>query len=496
MTPLSQLTAAHLKKHLKQILFSSLPRVTVLLVFVTFVVIAIFTTLTNTPYVEEKKLDTSHQVSFSDRHSNTPSSKAIQSVTLEHEVYIWQRQWRSEHQTALKQSEAAFSGLRILALQAHPKSGINDSWFEVAVNHQYLKADPRPKIAVIRLDGQLARLDEAQIISHIQQMLRHWQEQGTVIQGIEIDHDSASSKLGAYRGLLQKLRAQLPPTLQLSITALPAWLNSPEFPSLLSHIDELVLQIHSVSDPRKGLFDPIKGAQWVKQVSKISTVPFLIALPSYGSAVYSTDKGFEVESEVALHRNRNGTDKMQELMADPKALQSFIQQLQQRKLPKLKGIIWFRLPLEGDRRIWPLSTLMDVINQKPLVANIELEIGLIGSYSAQAAINSNASHLTAKLYQLALFNRGNVAGILPNKIQLLGTNCMTKDGQNGYLVSTNKDEIVWQLPERKDSDNTLMNVTPSNGLPTEQAATLAPNSRRVIGWACCDSLTLQDIYAP
>lgn len=65
---------------------------------------------------------------------------------LAQEVYIWQRQWRPANQTALVQSQSAFQGLRILALQAHPKTNGADIWFEVAVNHAWLQADPRPKL--------------------------------------------------------------------------------------------------------------------------------------------------------------------------------------------------------------------------------------------------------------------------------------------------------------------------------------------------------------
>lgn len=42
---------------------------------------------------------------------------------LDHQVYIWQRQWRPAHADALAASRADFSTLRVLALQAHPKAG-------------------------------------------------------------------------------------------------------------------------------------------------------------------------------------------------------------------------------------------------------------------------------------------------------------------------------------------------------------------------------------
>ncbi|MGL4713265.1 MAG: DUF3142 domain-containing protein, partial [Shewanella sp.] len=192
----------------------------------------------------------------------TAATETSHQPRLSQEVYIWQRQWRPANQTALVQSQDAFQGLRILALQAHPKPNGADIWFEVAVNHTWLQADSRPKIAVIRLDGQLTHLNAEEVINKIHQVRANWQAKGTHIVGVEIDHDSASAKLPAYHKFLKKLKAQLPADLKLSITALPAWLSSTDFPGLLTSIDELVLQIHSVSDPRLGLFDAIQGWQW------------------------------------------------------------------------------------------------------------------------------------------------------------------------------------------------------------------------------------------
>lgn len=106
---------------------------------------------------------------------------------LSQEVYIWQRQWRDANQSALVESQGTFSGVRILALQAHPRPNGADIWFEVNVNHAWLQADPRPKVAVIRLDGQLTRLNNHQVISKISELVKEWQAQGTVIAGIEID---------------------------------------------------------------------------------------------------------------------------------------------------------------------------------------------------------------------------------------------------------------------------------------------------------------------
>ncbi|MCU8020605.1 MULTISPECIES: DUF3142 domain-containing protein [unclassified Shewanella] len=427
---------------------------------------------------------------------------------LAQEVYIWQRQWRPANQTALVQSQGAFQGLRILALQAHPKPNGADIWFEVAVNHAWLQADPRPKIAVIRLDGQFAHLNDEQVINKINQVLATWQAKGTHIAGVEIDHDSANSKLPAYRDFLKKLKAQLPAELKLSITALPAWLSSADFPVLLTSIDELVLQIHSVSDPRLGLFDATQGWQWVQQLSNISTVPYLIALPAYGSAVISTASGYQVESETPLRDQLKSVNVVQELMADPLVLQAFVQKLHTQKDAKLRGIIWFRLPLEGDKRVWPLNTLIAVAQQGELAAKIELVISSDNKATTQtilAAENKpkNLEIHKQQLFQLSLMNHGNIAGEIPPILSLAGQACSGYDAQNGYSVIQKDGLLTWQwraentaalTPTKTVSRTAIMPMPQSNR--DIQTHMLNPGGQKVIGWARCESLYLQGIYAP
>ena len=177
---------------------------------------------------------------------------------LDQQLYVWQRQWTSAHDAALRDSRADFSTLRVLALQAFPQAG----WSRARIDPALLKRDGRPLIAVIRLDGQLKGLDQDEVTAHIQQVLSDWQGQGLILSGVEIDHDAGNARLPAYREFLTHLRAVLPASLPLSITALPAWLDSPELPALLATVDSSVLQVHAVSDPRRGLFDPDQARQW------------------------------------------------------------------------------------------------------------------------------------------------------------------------------------------------------------------------------------------
>ncbi|MFV0595019.1 DUF3142 domain-containing protein [Shewanella sp.] len=433
-------------------------------------------------------------------NQDTSSSKAdtVAQRELSQEVYVWQRQWRDANQSALVESQSTFNGVRILALQAHPKPNGTDIWFEVRVNHEWLQADPRPKVAVIRLDGQLTRLNNREALQKILALIQDWQAKGTKLAGIEIDHDSASSKLAAYNAFLRELKSQLPHTLKLSITSLPAWLSSPAFPPLFDNIDELVLQIHSVSDPRLGLFDPAQGWQWVEQLSRLTKVPYLIALPSYGSAVYSTASGYRVENEVPMRMPLADTASSQhvarqELMANPQVLQSFVKKLHTFADPKLKGMIWFRLPLEGDKRVWPLSTLIAVAKQQALAPHIELEI--VSQANASLALIPNEAPKST-LFQLVLVNKGNLAGKLPSQLSLAAQSCSGYDAQNGYQAKLTQGTLVWQLPQATSTERAAEPASSQFAPNLISAVELSPNGRRVIGWARCESLHLQGIYAP
>ena len=95
--------------------------------------------------------------------------------TWDNQVYVWQRVWTSQHAAALAQSRDLFSTLRVLGLQVHPREG----WREIPVNLSLLKQDGRPLWLVVRLDGQLAQLDESAIRQRLLKQVQQWQAAGS-----------------------------------------------------------------------------------------------------------------------------------------------------------------------------------------------------------------------------------------------------------------------------------------------------------------------------
>lgn len=364
-------------------------------------------------------------------------------LPLDQQLYIWQRQWTPAHEAALRDSHADFSTLRVLALQAFPQAG----WSRARIDTALLKRDARPLIAVIRLDGQLKALDPQAVTAQILQVLADWQGQGLNLSGVEIDHDAGSARLPAYIEFLTHLRGALPASLPLSITALPAWLDSPQLPALLATVDSSVLQVHAVSDPRHGLFDPEQAQRWAKAWARVTNKPFYLALPAYGVALLAnTDGAPVVESEVPLERG----GQRRELLADPQQLGRLAKALREDRPAHLAGLIWFRLPLANDRRAWSLSTLRAVARGDALNS----QLGLV--FTEQNDVND-----------ITLRNVGNLDSTWPARITIQARSCEGADALAGYALQQTADLLTFT----RLRDGRL----PAGG-------------QRAIGWARCANI--------
>jgi len=338
---------------------------------------------------------------------------------LDQQLYVWQRQWTPAHDAALRDSRAEFSTLRVLALQAFPNAG----WSRARIDPVLLRHDGRPVIAVVRLDGQLKALDQQEVTAQIRQVISDWQGQGLNLAGVEIDHDAGNARLPSYREFLAHLREALPTSLPLSITALPSWLDSRELPALLSTVDSSVLQVHAVSDPRRGLFDADQARQWAKAWSRVTTKPFYLALPAYGVALLpSADGAPIVESEVTLERE----GLRRELLADPQSLRTLGTELRDDPPEHLAGLIWFRLPLANDRRAWSLTTLRAVARADVLDSQLTLQL---------SADNG--------LYDIGISNQGNLDSAWPERLTLAVSGCEGADALAGYALQQRPDLLTF-----------------------------------------------------
>ncbi|CAI0898785.1 DUF3142 domain-containing protein [Serratia ficaria] len=363
------------------------------------------------------------------------------------QVYVWQRVWRPQHAEALADSRDLFSSLRVLALQVHPREG----WREIPINLPLLQQDGRPLWLVARLDGQLPQRDQTAIVQRLLTLAQRWQDAGLQVSGVEIDHDAATARLPDYQRFLHQLRQRLPASLQLGITALPAWIGSPALPGVLQQADSSVLQVHAVLSPRQGLFDGAQALRWVRQYAAITPKPFRVALPAYGMGLLGFDaQGAQVESESPLRVAGGG----RELTVAPQRIADFLQQLASQATPRLRGIIWFRLPLATDRRAWSLATLRAVIERRPLTVDWQVK------FRPQPRQNG--------LYDLTIHNNGPVDAPLPREIVIIAGDCLAADAVGNYRLETTPQR---QRFTRIDGDQ------------------LRAGQSRPLGWLRCKNLT-------
>ncbi len=362
---------------------------------------------------------------------------------LPQDAYVWQRKWTPALRLAVTQSSDLVRAWRVLA--AYSDEGGRPQ--PVAVDWKALKSSGRPVIAVVRINGQLAQYNDNQLLGDLDGLLSRWRQAGAPIGGLEIDHDCGVARLAAYAQFLARVRSHLDPTIPLSITALPAWLSSPELDAVFAPANEVVLQVHMVQNPRAGLFDAEHARRWIEDISRRTDKPFRVALPAYGVRVTRREDGsmLAVESEEPLLA---GGYSASEMIVSPEDVSALLRDLERDPPASLTGIVWFRLPVAGDIRAWSPETWRAVVLGKPLRSRIE-------------ALAEKSD--TPGMSNIVLVNQGEVDGLLPPRIDL-PPSCTIADGINGYTLDHEESGL---------------------SIERQQDGLLASHQRRRIGWMRC-----------
>ena len=373
---------------------------------------------------------------------------------LSHGVYVWQRVWDSALREAVVASPGFASSLRVLALQTGSvRSVVPD------VDWELLQKTGLPVTAVVRIEGAspLGPEHTDAFLAQLREIGERLRDRGFRRFDLEIDHDCATAQLGAYARLLARIRADVAGIDTLTITALPAWRDAAELDAVLAQVDASVLQVHAVSDPAQGLFDGARAQGWVADWSRRSgTKPFLVALPAYGARLKLDADGtvVAVESEQPLSRRSANA---REITVDPRAIATWLTQLRAQRYANLAGIVWFRLPRDGDERAWAPRTLRAVISGAPLLAHLRV--------AAQTRDNG--------AIDVFLHSDGSIDAPLPAVLAVDGS-CTAGDGLNGYRLVR---DTQWRF-ERESDDR------------------LRAGSSRLAGWLRCAEAAAVRVRAP
>jgi hypothetical protein len=355
---------------------------------------------------------------------------------LPHDAYIWQRVWTPQVIAAAQRSADVVRTWRVLVAEADSAG----RWVKVGVPWDVLQATGRPIVAVVRIDGRLEDARMPALLDRIALLAAT-----PAVSALEIDYDCPTSKLVAYADFLDVLRARLPASLKLSITALPTWMNSPALEHLATNLDELVLQVHAVDDPHRGLFDPAQAERWVHAFARRIPRPIRVALPAYDVRVTWRRDGrlASVEGERPL---LTGSASGETMRAAPQAVLAFLHELQRDAPDNLAGIVWFRLPTESDRRAWSPDTWRAVVTDRLPTATL----------SAMLVATDNPG-----LWTVTLSNGGVVDAAAPRRVRL-DPSCTLADGANGFHLV----------------DGAPLSLQGAGGR-------LRAHESRIIGWARC-----------
>ena len=375
------------------------------------------------------------------RPQDDRSQAAVRSP--EQAVYVWQRQWSAEVVSALKEAAQATDRLMPLAVEIEMEEGqphlrrADIDWAMVGALGCEVWAVIRAHDLGDLSDAKARGEAEALVRDVIRQVLA---QAGGAAAGVQIDYDCATEGLADYAALVRGLQNALP-EVKLSITSLPDWLRSRDFPDLVGGLDHYVLQVHSLTPPTR-IDDPItlcdtsRIPNWLEEAGALGR-PFFLALPTYGYRFRFDATGDCIgwEAEGIEEAYLGGSTK--EVMADPAAIAAVVRAVRAAPPRGWRGFAWFRMPVPGDRLNWSWACLEEVMAGR----------------APQAEMGAEIREPSAGLYELWLINRGTYRPMEPIRVSVdwRGGELVAHDALGGFEFATSPGrpagEVVGAAPE-------------------------------------------------
>jgi Protein of unknown function (DUF3142) len=301
---------------------------------------------------------------------------------MPHEAYVWQRRWEGPVARAIEQASERTSSFTVLLAEVSWRGG-NAHVARVRPRYEVLKKSGRPIGLALRIGpyrgpfrvhGKITQL----LTDLAVKMVAEARAAGLEPAELQLDFDCAESKLDGYRTWVTAIRKAVK-SVPVTITALPCWLKHRAFERLARASDGYVLQVHSL-DPPAGpdqpmtLCDPEKARRWVERAARVG-VPFRVALPTYGYiAVFGKNGRFIGLCAEGSGRAWNAGTTLKVVRTDPIAMAGLIQHWSKTRPAALKGIIWYRLPVEGDQLNWKWRTLAAVMAGRTPLHNVKVKV--------------------------------------------------------------------------------------------------------------------------
>jgi hypothetical protein len=381
------------------------------------------------------------------------------SGSLPQEVYVWQRAWGPPVAAALARMTAA-SGFTVLAAEVSWQ-GRRPRVTRLRPDYAALRATHRPIGLALRVGAYGGPFDAAAPATRLLtklagEVLRAARAGGLTAVELQLDFDCATSKLDGYRQWVEALREVAGET-PVTITALPTWLRSPDFPSLVRAAPGYVLQVHSLHPPASpeahpSLCDPEEARAWVEAAGRVG-VPFRVALPTYGYlAAFTPSAKLLAISAEGPSRDWPADTRLRAVRSDAAAMAELVRGWRRDRPAALRGVIWYRLPVEGDRLNWSAEAFAAVMRGQ----------------APREALRVSATHPSPELVEVWVENAGAVDTPPLAEVEITwkeGSELVGVDGLRGYVATpAGARGFRFSAPER------------------DEGAVLAPGERWQIGW--------------
>lgn len=289
------------------------------------------------------------------------------SAPLTSEAYVWQQVHTSAVADALTRHGPQFACVVVLAGQItwHEQTPtitrVDLNWPALA---QLAARGTRIGLAlrVGELRGEMSGT-AADVVAGLAQQVVEAVPTGISLSELQIDFDCPTRRLGEYAGWLRTIRQRV--HCPITITALPTWLSSRDFRKVADDADGFVLQVHSIDKPQPdgaaSLCDIPKAVAAIEKAGELGK-PFRVALPTYGclSAFDKAGRLVGLSAEGPPDTWPAGI-RTRQIVARPDEIAGLVRSLRQRHPASLQAIIFYRMPVAGDRLNWPFCTLQAVM---------------------------------------------------------------------------------------------------------------------------------------
>ncbi len=300
-------------------------------------------------------------------HSSPPPT-STPAKPLPQRGYLWQRYWSDSVKEAVRNADAKTDGVVVLGAEIAWEGptartvSANIDWAELSK----LSKPCSIGVRVAPFSGSFQAGDERvkQIEKVIRSLLDRAREHQVQLKELQLDFDCPQSKLADYQAWLREIKPVISPT-RFVITTLPAWLDEPSFPGLVSIPDSYVLQVHSVPTiPESGhavLCDTALARLWVGKASALG-LPFSVSLPTYWCLAGYNPEGhlISVAMDSVQPAWPPGTRTL-EYSVDHDEIADLVHDWLNNRPKGLQEILWYRLPVATDERNWHWPTLLAVM---------------------------------------------------------------------------------------------------------------------------------------